>query len=182
MIKAKSGSRWPLCGQGAPQWNGSGRIGGGYRGIDDVLSDRIGKRLGIHPTSHLPKIGMTTAGGKLEAPLFILDSLKIGDAEVFNVEASTNPHMGKMDGLLGMTFLGEFKVEMDRENSELILKPLGSPEDELWDGKNKTWWKKKYETYTGTIRQLQRAVSQAGSDVHKIDGNQKTDRPLRKTP
>ncbi len=132
-----------------------------------ILSDRIGKRLGIHPRSNLPKIEMTTAGGKLETPLFVLDSLKIGEAEVFNVEASTNPHMGKMDGLLGITFLGEFRMEMDRENSELILKPLGSPEDELWDGKNGAWWKKKYKAYSGNLRQLQRAAHQGGSDVRK---------------
>ena len=132
-----------------------------------ILSDRIGKLLGIHPNSNLPKLEMSTAGGKIKSPLFVLDSLKIGEAEVFNVEASTNPHMGKMDGLLGMAFLGEFKMEIDRENSELILKPLGSPEDELWDGKNEKWWKKKYETYARALRQLQRNIYQARGDVQK---------------
>jgi len=132
-----------------------------------VLSDRIGKRLGVHSNSNLPKIGMNTAGGKVEAPLFVLDSVKMGSAEVFNVETTTNPFMGEMDGLLGMSFLGEFKVEMDRQSGELTLKPLGAPEDELWEGKNQTWWKKKYEAYADSLRSLYRAARQVRRDKQK---------------
>ncbi|MDH3256057.1 MAG: TIGR02281 family clan AA aspartic protease [Nitrospinota bacterium] len=132
-----------------------------------VLSERIGKRLGVYYNTQLPTIGMSTAGGKVEAPLFVLDSLKIGDAEVFAVEASTNPHMEGMDGLLGMTFLSAFKVEMDQQNAEMILKPLGDPGDTLWDGKNETWWKKKYETYAGALRQLERAAYKARGNMQE---------------
>ena len=123
-----------------------------------VLSDELGRRLGVTANSNLPTIGMSTAGGKVEAPLFILDSLKMGSAEVLNVETTTNPYMGDMDGLLGMSFLGEFKVEMDRQNWELTLKPLGNPAEELWEGKNQTWWKKKYVTYADNLRGLYRAA------------------------
>jgi clan AA aspartic protease (TIGR02281 family) len=132
-----------------------------------VLSDRVGERLGIYHNSHLPKIDLNTAGGKVKAPLFVLDSLKLGEAEISHVEATTNPHMEGMDGLLGMAFLGEFKVEMDREKAELILKPLGDPGDALWDGKNEAWWKKKYETYAGTLRHLQRASHQVRGDLQQ---------------
>ena len=132
-----------------------------------IVSDRIGKLLGIHPNSNLPEIEMNTAGGKTKAPLFVLDSLKIGEAELLNVEASTNPYMGRMDGLLGMAFLGEFRVELNRENSELILKPLGNPEDKLWDGKNKKWWKTKYTTYAGALRQLKQTAHQSRGDMQK---------------
>lgn len=133
-----------------------------------VLSDRLGQRLGVNYNSDLPKIGMSTAGGKVEAPLFVLDSLKIGSAEVLNVETTTNPHMEGMDGLLGMSFLGEFKVEMDRQNWEMTLKPLGTPDDELWEGKNQTWWKKKYETYADNLRGLRRAAKEVRGDKRKM--------------
>jgi clan AA aspartic protease (TIGR02281 family) len=133
-----------------------------------VLSDRIGKRLGVHPNSDLPKIGMNTAGGKVEAPLFVLNSLKIGSAEVLNVETTTNPYMGDMDGLLGMSFLGEFKMEMDRQSGKLILKPLGAPEDELWEGKNHTWWKKKYVTYADNLRGLYRSARHVRGNKQKL--------------
>ena len=134
-----------------------------------VLSERIGRKLGIHRNSDLPTIGMSTAGGKVEAPLFILDSLKLGSAEVLNVETTTNPYMGDMDGLLGMAFLGEFKVEMDRQKWEMTLKPLGSPKDELWEGKNQTWWKKKYETYADNLRGLRRAARHTRGDENKLE-------------
>ena len=133
-----------------------------------VLSDRLGRRLGVHSNSDLPTIGMNTAGGKVEAPLFVLDSLKMGSAEVLNVETTTNPYMGEMDGLLGMSFLGEFKVEMDRQNGKLTLKPLGDPGDELWEGKNQTWWKKKYKTYTDNLRDLYRAARHVREDEQKL--------------
>ena len=134
-----------------------------------VLSDELGRRLGVHPHSKLPKIGMSTAGGKVQAPLFVLDSLKLGSAEVFNVESTTNSYMGDMDGLLGMSFLGEFKVEMDRQKWEMTLKPLGGPKDELWEGKNQTWWKKKYQTYADNLRQLYRAARHVRGNKHKSE-------------
>ncbi len=132
-----------------------------------ILSDRLGERLGVLYNPNLPKMEFQTAGGKVETPLFILESLQIGGAEVLNVEASTNPNFRGMDGLLGMSFLGEFKMEMDREKSELILKPYGHPEEELWDGRNKTWWKKKYTTYSQTLRHLQRTAYHIRQDFNQ---------------
>jgi len=112
---------------------------------------------------------MNTAGGKVEAPLFVLDSVQLGSAEVFNVETTTNPFMGEMDGLLGMSFLGNFKMEMDRQSGELTLKPLGDAGEELWEGKNQTWWKKKYTTYADTLRGLYRAAREMRRDKSRLE-------------
>jgi hypothetical protein len=74
---------------------------------------------------------------------------------VFGVEASTNPHFnGKVDGLLGMSFLGNFKVEIDKENLKMFLKPTADHREQLWDGHNGDWWKKKYDGYVGNIRRF----------------------------
>jgi clan AA aspartic protease (TIGR02281 family) len=119
-----------------------------------ILSDRLGDILGVNNNPDLPTMNFSTAGGTIQSPLFVLDSLKIGNAEVFGVEASTNPNFnGDVDGLLGMSFLGEFKLEMDRENFTMLLKPTARKGDTLWDGHNETWWKKKYGTYVSNIRQ-----------------------------
>ena len=45
--------------------------------------------------------------------------------------------------------------------------PLGAPEDELWEGKNQTWWKKKYETYADNLRGLYRAARQVRGNKKK---------------
>jgi clan AA aspartic protease (TIGR02281 family) len=132
-----------------------------------ILSNRLGERLGTLYNNNLPKMEFHTAGGKVETPLFILDSLQLGDATVLNVEASTNPNFQGMDGLLGMSFLGEFKMEMDRERSELILKPFAGEGDELWEGQNEQWWRKKYTTYAQTLRHYQRTAYQARQDFQK---------------
>jgi clan AA aspartic protease (TIGR02281 family) len=138
-----------------------------------MLSNRIGKQLGIYHNSNFPKIGMSTAGGTFQAPLFVLDSLKLGEAEVFNLEATTNPHLTGVDGLLGMSFLGEFKVEMDQGHSEMILRPLYSPGERLWGGKNVAWWQKKYKKYTGILRSLKRVSYNVRGNLQKSVENKK---------
>jgi clan AA aspartic protease (TIGR02281 family) len=125
-----------------------------------ILSDRLGEILKVKDNKDLPTMSFNTAGGKVETPLFILESLKVGNAEVFGLEASTNPNFnGKVDGLLGMSFLGEFKLEMDRENSKMLLKPGAKQGDELWGGHSESWWKNKYGTYVGNMRGLRNHVN-----------------------
>lgn len=132
-----------------------------------VLSDRLAERMGVLYNNNLPRMQLSTAGGKVEAPLFILDTVKFGSATVYNIEATSNPNFHGMDGLLGMSFLGEFKVEMDRERSEIILRPLAAREDPLWDGMNEKWWRKKFNFYARTVRWYQRTEYKARGDFQK---------------
>ena len=124
-----------------------------------ILSDRLGERLEIN-NKDFPSMSFSTAGGRVETPLFVLQSLKIGDAEVFGLEASTNPNFkGRVDGLLGMSFLGEFKLEMDQENLKMLLKPTAEHGEKLWDGHNEAWWRNKYQTYVQNMRKLRNYVN-----------------------
>ncbi len=124
-----------------------------------ILSERLGERLGVN-NKDFPSMSFNTAGGKVEAPLLVLESLKIGNAEVFGLEASTNPNFnGDVDGLLGMSFLGEFKLEMDRENLKILLKPTGGKGERLWGGHNEAWWRNKYQTYVQSMRKLRHYVN-----------------------
>lgn len=126
-----------------------------------VLSDRLGKLLKVSGDKNLPTMQASTAGGTVESPLFILKSIKIGRAKEFGVEATTNPHFqGKeVDGLLGMSFLGEFKLEMDRTNLKMFLKPLAKRGERTWDGHNEAWWRKKYQTYVSNMRKYRNYVN-----------------------
>ncbi len=96
----------------------------------------------------MPKIPFSTAGGKVMAPLLTLRSVKVGSAKVRDVEANINPHMGAMDGLLGMTFLGEYKVEVDKKSSIMTLSPLYNRGETLWAGRNADWWKTRLGEYS----------------------------------
>ena len=125
-----------------------------------ILSESLGQRLGVKDNKDYPSMSFNTAGGKVESPLFVLDSLKIGGAEAFGLEASTNPNFkGNVDGLLGMSFLGEFKVEIDRENSKMLLKPTAERGEKLWDGHNEAWWRNKYQDYVKNMHGLRNYVN-----------------------
>ena len=126
-----------------------------------VLSERLGKLLKVSGNKNLPTIEVSTAGGKVESPLFFLNSIKVGHAREFGVEATTNPHFEgkKVDGLLGMSFLGEFKLEMDRTNLKMFLKPLAKRGETLWGGHNEAWWRKKYTIYVNHMRKYRHYVN-----------------------
>lgn len=119
-----------------------------------VLSERVGKLLKVSGNKSLPILDFDTAGGKVEHTLFILNSIKAGKAKVFGVEAAINSHFTNAgdDGVLGMSFLGEFKLEMDRTNHKMYLKPIAKRGEMKWGGYNEAWWRKKYKTYVGNMR------------------------------
>ena len=125
-----------------------------------VLSDRVGKLLNVSGKKDFPTLQVNTAGGRIESPLFILDSIKIGHAKQFGVEASTNPHFKNkgVDGLLGMSFLGEFKLEVDHTNQKIFLKPLAKRGEMSWGEHNEAWWRNKYATYVGHMRKLRNYI------------------------
>jgi len=62
----------------------------------------------------------------------------VGNAKSILVEALFNDKYEDDDGLLGMSFLGDFLFEIDRSQKILILKPLSEGEME-WGGKPGSW-------------------------------------------
>jgi clan AA aspartic protease (TIGR02281 family) len=117
-----------------------------------TISEKIAKKLGYKTNSRSAEIPFTTAGGMVWMPMVAFDSVQVGDAKVEMVEASVNSKMGEMDGLLGMSFLGDYRVEMDTARSQMILKPLGKPGETNWGGKSAFWWKNRYSGYATKIR------------------------------
>ncbi len=116
-----------------------------------TLSRSLAKELGLL-TPDMPEIPFTTAGGIVWMPLVALDSLSVGEAQAPNVEASITDDMGDLDGLLGMSFLGDYRVEMDQVSARMILKPLGQPGEQFWDGKPASWWENRFSEYDTRIK------------------------------
>ena len=115
------------------------------------LSPEVSRKLGIKKTSNLPVIQMQTANGITQNKLIALDKVKIGGAEVDLVEASIGEKMLGIEGLLGMSFLSNFRIEINHTESELILKPLAKPGEQVWGGKPAFWWKSKSKYYNSQI-------------------------------
>ena len=87
-----------------------------------VISRRLAKVLSIRPIATM--MGQTV-GGPITAPMARLSSLKIGTAELTDLtviihDFSRDP---RIEGLLGMDFLGQFRVSLDSQKQLLVLSP-----------------------------------------------------------
>jgi aspartyl protease family protein len=90
---------------------------------DIAVPENIARELGL--SKGLP-IQVSTANGISRAWLTTIDSLKIGDIQLFNLKASINPGMNHSDEvLLGMAALRH--LDFSQKGDSLILKQLKSP-------------------------------------------------------
>lgn len=86
---------------------------------EDVL-DKI-KRGGEYRL--LGNYTINTAAGQIEAPVYRIKSLQVGDYQVTNLAIIVlpNSNLGGANGLLGMNFLREFEFRIDQQKSRLYL-------------------------------------------------------------
>jgi clan AA aspartic protease (TIGR02281 family) len=116
-----------------------------------TISNEIAKKIGWRKSYKTPELPFNTAGGQVWSPVLTIDTVDLSGAEAVEVEASINNEINRketgMDGLLGMSYLGEYEVLIDPSNLLMILTPLGSVEEALYDGKPGWWWKAKFEDY-----------------------------------
>ncbi|MGH7827741.1 MAG: retroviral-like aspartic protease family protein [Candidatus Binatia bacterium] len=88
-----------------------------------MISHRVAKRLGLRTDG--PRVVATTVTGHVSIPLARLGSIKVGDAEVYNLSVTVHDlsPATRVDGLLGLDFLKRFHVSIDSRNQLLILAP-----------------------------------------------------------
>lgn len=122
------------------------------------LSREASRKIGLDTGSRTPKMNFSTANGTVWEPITALDSIKVGGAESILVEASIHRNLGRLDGLLGMTFLGDYKMEIDQENSQMILRHVAQAGEMFWGGKPGSWWKKRFDGYTRQVIELERSI------------------------
>ena len=94
-----------------------------------VLTNKVGKSLGIDLSQEKRRVQMQTASGqKIEAIYVVLDTVKLQNSEAKNVEAAILPEDvpdgGFGDGLLGMSFLKNFNFKVDYNKGKLVLEKL----------------------------------------------------------
>jgi clan AA aspartic protease (TIGR02281 family) len=96
-----------------------------------LLPYDIATRAGLSPGRGERKIPLTIANGKsVEATVMTLDSVRVGQFTVQNVECAVLPKSsGSAEGLLGGTFLRHFSTRLDLGAHELHLSQVDAPAD-----------------------------------------------------
>ncbi len=90
--------------------------GASYTAISPQLAQEIGLEM-----RGSRSIMLSTANGLVSAPLLSVPSLRLGGAVVNDVEVVVLESLSRYDGLLGLSFLNHFNIDLDRGLSELTL-------------------------------------------------------------
>ena len=91
-----------------------------------VITKSIADNLGIGPNDlHEGKFSLAD-GSIIKSKITKIKSVRVGDSTVYNVTAGVtdNPPEPGVDGLLGMSFLKNFKFNLDADNGVLILEMI----------------------------------------------------------
>ncbi len=93
-----------------------------------IISPQIADALFLKPTSRQENVTLQTANGQINAPLVILQSVRLGSLKTSNVTAAIHEfdETSTVYGLLGLSFLNRFQVTVDAEHRQIILKAAGS--------------------------------------------------------
>lgn len=88
-----------------------------------VLSQSVVEKMGLKTEKQSSLRVIVADGRRVNAKHIILDSVRVGGAEVKNVSAAVlkNPGVRHADGLLGMSFLRNFSLSIDGQGKELVL-------------------------------------------------------------
>ncbi|OGH99493.1 MAG: hypothetical protein A2039_01960 [Candidatus Melainabacteria bacterium GWA2_34_9] len=92
-----------------------------------TISTELANRLKIS-TANAPKMKIMTGSGYLDAPKITLKKIEINGLTAYNVETlvadlpmHTSGTAGDLAGLLGLSFMKDFKVTVDRPKNQIIL-------------------------------------------------------------
>jgi clan AA aspartic protease (TIGR02281 family) len=120
-----------------------------------LISRQTAKELGITIDETTPFIRAASVSDVISTPLVTLQSVRVGDAEVENVEALIYSMAGGGEGLLGNSFLNKFKVVIDSINGKMTLYPMkGTPSPEYPGGYSKDYWIGQFRFYHRNLEDL----------------------------
>jgi len=112
-----------------------------------LIDWEMAEQLEIIIDENTPFIPSTTASGVILCPYVTLKSMRVGNAELENVEVSIHDMPGR-GGLLGNSFLNRFKIVIDSLNDKMTLYPLrGAPSPDRPGGYSRDYWEGRFSFY-----------------------------------
>jgi clan AA aspartic protease (TIGR02281 family) len=122
-----------------------------------VISRGAARELGVTIDESTPIIPVATASSVILNPMVTLRSIRVGKAEVENVDVLVHDLPASAAGLLGNSFLSKFKVVLDSVNGKMTLHSLqGTPSPDRPGGYGKGFWVSQFRFYTRVLDELNR--------------------------
>jgi clan AA aspartic protease (TIGR02281 family) len=122
-----------------------------------LINPQLAKELDITIDENTPFIPMTTVSGYILTPLVTLKSVRVGKAEVENVEAVIHTMPSGGEGLLGNSFLNKFRVAIDSMNGEMTLySAQGTPSPDRPGGYGRDYWVGQFRFYNRNLEELKK--------------------------
>jgi clan AA aspartic protease (TIGR02281 family) len=120
-----------------------------------VISRAAARELGVTIDENTPFIPIATASSVILNPMVALRSIRVGKAEVENVDVLIHDLPGGSAGLLGNSFLSKFKVVLDSVNGQMTLYSLqGSPSPDRPGGYGRGFWVSQFRFYARVLDEL----------------------------
>jgi len=122
-----------------------------------VINSETAKELDITIDENTPFIPISTASSVIFNPLVTLRSLRVGGAEVGNVDVLIHDMPSDSKGLLGNSFLNKFKVVLDTLNGKMTLYPMqGKLSADYPGGYGKDFWVSRFRFYYRVLDDLKK--------------------------
>ncbi len=140
-----------------------------------LISRQVADELGIVIGENSPSIPASTVSGFILTPLVTLNSIRVGKAEIKDVDVAVYTMPSGNDGLLGNSFLNKFRVIIDSVNGKMILHPLqGTPSPDRPGGFGKDYWVGQFRYYNRNLAELKRLKtnyerSGGGSELRRVN-------------
>ncbi len=137
-----------------------------------LINQEIRKDLGLTLNENTPFIPMATVSGVILTPLMTLKSIRVGNAEVENVEAVVFNMPSGQDGLLGNSFLSKFKVVLDSAHAKMTLYSMqGVPSSDRPGGYSRDYWIGQFRFYHRILTELKKIKKDYGRQGIRIELN-----------
>ncbi len=136
-----------------------------------LINRQTSNELGITIDENTPFIRVASASDVLLTPLVTLRSVRVGKAEVENIEALIHT-MPNYQGLLGNSFLNKFKVVLDSLNGKMTLFPMqGIPSPDRPGGYSRDYWMGQFRFYHQNLAELKRLKASYESRGSRAEAN-----------
>jgi clan AA aspartic protease (TIGR02281 family) len=122
-----------------------------------LINRATARELGITINESTPFMPIFTASSLIFLPLVTLSSVRVGVAEVENVDVLIHDMPSDSAGLLGNSFLNKFKVMLDSANGKMTLYSMqGAPSPDRPGGYGRDFWVSQFRFYNRVLEELQK--------------------------